>query len=224
MFDQLIRIFSDQHPLNAAGEQFAEMLSLVEGMILQASAAYWGTHLTPEELGDLYRTDIKVNQLQRGVRKELIVHLSSGVPADAPYGLLLMSLVKDAERLGDYAKNLAELHDHCSRGAGDLPRGELRDELRRIADFVEGLAHEASTVYQNDDQTRAAELAKQGKQISKRCDQLISSVAASNLDAGIAVDMALATRYYKRISGHLLNLLSSVIMPLHKLDYFEERH
>ena len=26
-----------------------------------------------------------------------------------------------------------------------------------------------------------------------------------------------------RIGGHVLNLLSGVIMPLHKLDYFDDR-
>jgi hypothetical protein len=32
----------------------------------------------------------------------------------------------------------------------------------------------------------------------------------------------LGTRYYKRIGGHVLNILSSVVMPLHKLDYYDE--
>ncbi len=29
-------------------------------------------------------------------------------------------------------------------------------------------------------------------------------------------------RSYKRISGHVLNVLSSVVMPLHKIDYYDE--
>ena len=32
----------------------------------------------------------------------------------------------------------------------------------------------------------------------------------------------LGTRYYKRIGGHVLNILSSVVMPLHKIDYYDE--
>ena len=34
--------------------------------------------------------------------------------------------------------------------------------------------------------------------------------------------LVLATRYYKRIGGHVLNVLSSVVMPLHKVDYYDE--
>ena len=32
----------------------------------------------------------------------------------------------------------------------------------------------------------------------------------------------LATRFYKRIGAHVVNVLSSVVMPLHKLDYYDE--
>jgi hypothetical protein len=34
--------------------------------------------------------------------------------------------------------------------------------------------------------------------------------------------LVLATRFYKRIGGHVLNVLSSVVMPLHKVDYYDE--
>ncbi len=223
MFDQLLKIFSDTDALKSAGDQFEEMLRLVEGMIRTASKAYWGSHITPQERKELQVTDIAVNKLQRGIRKEVILHLSGASRPDTPYGLLLMSLVKDAERLGDYAKNLAELHELCDRGAGDLPQGELTTELRRIADFVEGLSTEASGVYRRNDQARAQELALEGKRVSRACDALIRRVAGSGLDSAVAVDMALGTRYYKRIAGHLLNLLSSVLMPLHKLDYLDEK-
>jgi hypothetical protein len=33
----------------------------------------------------------------------------------------------------------------------------------------------------------------------------------------------LLTRFYKRIAAHLSNVLSVVVMPLHKIDYFDER-
>ncbi len=221
MLDQLLRIFSGTHHLTSTGEAFSEMWRLVDGMIQTASAAYWGSHLTPEERKALQETDNAVNELQRRIRKEVITHLSAAQAGDAPYGLLLMSLVKDAERLGDYAKNLAEVHGMCDRGAGDLPHGEFRDELRRISDFVERLSRESPQAYATADAATARRLSQEGKQMSRDCDALIRRVAASDCGAALAVDMVLATRYYKRIVGHLLNLLSSVLMPLHKLDYID---
>ena len=41
-------------------------------------------------------------------------------------------------------------------------------------------------------------------------------------DAGKTTALVLGARYYKRIGGHLLNVLSSVVMPLHKVDYYDE--
>jgi hypothetical protein len=37
-----------------------------------------------------------------------------------------------------------------------------------------------------------------------------------------AVPRALAHRYLKRVVAHLMNLLTAVIMPLDRLDYFDE--
>ena len=223
MFEELIKIFSGNHPLTVAGEQFAKMLELVRGMIEKASGAYWGHHLTEEEQRGIYETDVEVNRLQRAVRKQIILHLSAPErTTDVPYGLLLMSLVKDAERLGDYAKNLLEVHELTQQGAGDLPDGELTKRLRDIASFVENLARESSAVYSSANKRRAQELATEGKQVSAACEALIKDVARSNLPSAVSVDMALAARFYKRIAGHLLNLLSSVLMPLHKLDYLDE--
>jgi phosphate transport system protein len=222
VFDELFRIFSDSHPLKSAGEQFSEMLSLVQGMIRTASSAYWGSHLTPSERQQLYDTDIRVNQLQRRIRQQVILHLSGPTTADVSYGLMLMSLVKDAERLGDYAKDLTEVHETSGLSAGDLPEGELRDELKRITEEINLLSAQVPEVYQQGDRVRAQQLARAGKQSSRACDELLRRIAASSLSAAMTLDLVLAARYYKRIAGHLLNLLSSVLMPLHKLDYLDE--
>ena len=34
--------------------------------------------------------------------------------------------------------------------------------------------------------------------------------------------MILAYRYYKRVTAHLLNIISSLVVPLDELDYFDE--
>ena len=59
--------------------------------------------------------------------------------------------------------------------------------------------------------------------MAKRCDDLIRRIAAADYDGSTAVALTLGARFYKRIDAHLLNLLSGVIMPLHKLDYFDEK-
>ncbi|MCH8936264.1 MAG: PhoU domain-containing protein, partial [Gemmatimonadetes bacterium] len=88
------------------------MLSLTRDQTVRAGQIFFSKPASPEERTQIYKQDVKVNKLERKIRKQVIAHLSiAGNSADVPYSLLLMSLVKDVERIGDYAKNLAETLD-----------------------------------------------------------------------------------------------------------------
>ena len=54
-------------------------------------------------------------------------------------------------------------------------------------------------------------------------DDIIGALAESNLPTRHAVCLTLITRHMKRINAHLGNIASSVVMPLHKIDYFDEK-
>ena len=161
-----------------------------------------------------------MNKLERAIRKQVIAHLSiRGNSASLPYCLLLMSLVKDVERLGDYAKNVSEVVDYHP---GALPDDEIVAELREIRSGVESLFAQASEVFSTSDRERAIALIRQGRDLTQRCEGLFTRIAASGYDASTTTAVVLGTRYYKRIAAHVLNILSSVVMPLHKLDYYDE--
>jgi hypothetical protein len=80
----------------------------------------------------------------------------------------------------------------------------------------------AAEVFVNSDRERALVLIAQGKDVARRADGLLARIARLDYDAGKITALVLGVRYYKRIGGHLLNLLSSVVMPLHKVDYYDE--
>ncbi|MEN9579197.1 MAG: hypothetical protein RJA70_2206 [Pseudomonadota bacterium] len=225
MFLRLFKALAGDEPEVQSTVHFGEMMELVEGMVVFAHAVYWGKVQTAAERSALYERDVRVNKLQRQTRREVVASLSGPVPGDVPYGLMLMSLVKDIERLGDYAKNLAEVpsltHDNVAERV--LPDDENVEELRHISDSIMLLAREAKRVYVACDKERAAELTAQGRANAKRCDKLVAAIARSDYPACVTVDLTLAVRFYKRIQGHLLNLLSSVIMPLDKLDYYDAK-
>jgi phosphate uptake regulator len=223
VFEKLISILRGDAPLKAATEDFERMLELCREMIVDASAVYWGRELSPEEATALYERDVKVNKLERHIRKCVVAHLSGPSATEVPYGLLMMSLVKDAERLGDYAKNLAEVPGLTGVTADELPEDAVVGELSEIRRAVESLAKEGVNVYRRSDDERARELTVEGRSILKRCDKLIPRIADGDYSASVAVYLTLGVRFYKRIEGHLLNLLSSIIMPLHKLDYYDEK-
>ena len=221
MLRELIRIFSGSDPLRRMGDNFAKMLTLAHGLTTQAGKMFFETSASPDERTRIYKQDVKVNKLERKIRKQVIAHLSvAGRSADVPYSLLLMSLVKDVERIGDYAKNLAETPDVSG---GPLPDDDIVAELKEIRGAIEETFAAVADVFSKSDVEGAVELIRQGRDTTHRCDALINRIAKSDYDAATTTAIVLGTRFYKRIGAHLLNILSGVVMPLHKLDYYDEK-
>jgi phosphate uptake regulator len=220
VLQELLSIFRPGNPLRKMAEEYAEMLKLTCEMTITAGDIYFGGSVPPEARSGIYSQDVRVNKLERSIRKRVVAHLSiAGNTAHLPYCLLLMNLVKDIERIGDYAKNLSEVIDIHP---GGLPDGEITGELKEIRMGVEEAFSAASDVLEQSDRERALAMIRQGKDYAQRADSLLMRIAHSDQDASTTVALVLGARYYKRIGGHLLNVLSSVVMPLHKIDYYDE--
>ena len=220
MLSELLSIFRADNPLHAMGENFADMLKIACRMTLSAGEIYFGGKASAEERTAIYDDDVRVNKLERNIRKQVVAHLSmKGTSGDVPYSLLLMSLVKDVERIGDYAKNLSEVIDIQS---APLPDDEIMQELQEIRHNVESSFKATSEVFASSDHERATQMIQQGRDMAHRSEALVRRISRSSYDAGVTTALVLGTRYYKRIGGHVLNVLSSVVMPLHKVDYYDE--
>ena len=220
MLRELLTIFRPGNALGTMADEFAEMLRMTCDMTVRAGEIYFGRAASSEERTLIYKTDVKVNKLERAIRKHIVAHLSvQRHSPDLPYCLLLMSLVKDVERIGDYAKNLSEVVDLYS---GELPEDAIAAELKEVRTAVEEAFRASAEVFAGSDRERALALIRQGKDDAQRSDGLLARIARSGYDAGCVTALVLGARYYKRINGHLLNVLSSVVMPLHKVDYYDE--
>ena len=221
MLLELLSIFRTNNPLRAIGDNFAKMFTITNEMTISAGNMLFEGNASPESRTLLYQKDREVNKLQRTIRKKVVAHMSvAGNRTDVPYCLLLMSLVKDVERLGDYAKNLSEVIDlrHSV-----LPDDEITSELGEIRSGVESAYQLSLDVFTTSNSERAIELIAQGRDLAHRCDALLGKISRSQYDAASTTAAVLATRYYKRIDSHVLNILSAVVMPLHKVDYFDEK-
>ncbi|MCL7970792.1 MAG: hypothetical protein M8866_01715 [marine benthic group bacterium] len=222
MLKELLSIFRAGEPLAEMGDNFGKMIGLTYDMTVQASRVYFSDRLQADDRTAVYKADVKVNKLERKIRKQVIAHLSlASERASVPYCLLLMSLVKDVERIGDYAKNLSEARDYHPSA---LPEDEIMHEMREIAGEIEASFAEIADVFETSDHERAVELIREGRDLTRRCDGVVGRVARSEYDASTATSVVMGARFYKRIAAHVLNILSSVVMPLHKLDYYDEKH
>ncbi|MDP2469764.1 MAG: PhoU domain-containing protein [Candidatus Palauibacterales bacterium] len=221
MLKELLSIFRAGEPLAEMGENFSRMLELTHEMTIMAGEIYFSELLQADARTAVYKTDIRVNKLERRIRKQVIAHLSvTGNRASVPYCLLLMSLVKDVERIGDYAKNLSEARDYHP---SSLPDDQIVQEMREIRREIEFQFSEIGAVFASSDHERAVEFIREGRDVTRRCDAVVGRVARSAYDASTATCVVMGARFYKRIAAHVLNVLSSVVMPLHKLDYYDEK-
>lgn len=221
MLKKLLNLFGSSDAIALMGKDFSKMLDLSYETAVRGGQIFFEESPEADQRIHIFKSDVKINQLERRIRKQVITHVTLGsAPGDVPYCLLLMSLVKDAERIGDYAKNLAQVHYD---GGASIPDDENGTEIREIRRLVEGTFAEARQVFTTSDADSATALIMQGRDVNKRCDALIMEVTRSDYDAATTTTIVLGARYYKRIESHVLNILSGVVMPLHKLDYYDER-
>jgi len=221
MLKELRSLFRSANEIARMGEDFSEMLDLSRGLTMRAGRILFEEASEGDDRSEISKSDVAINKLERTIRKQVIAHLTLGSEAgDVGYCLLLMSIVKDVERIGDYAKNVAEIHDEGGASVPDDPNGT---ELRAIRGSVEETFGAVNGVFVSSDSRSALGLIQKGRSLNRRCDELIKVVAASSYDAATTTSMVLGARYYKRIESHLLNVLSGVVMPLHKLDYYDEK-
>ena len=166
MLKELLSLFRPSEPLAEMGANFSKMLTLTYDMTIQAGEILFSASLEADARTTVYKTDVKVNKLERRIRKQVIAHLAlAGERGSIPYCLLLMSLVKDVERIGDYAKNLAEVRDYHP---GSLPVDQILGELHEIRTGIEQTFAEIGSVFERSDHERAVEMIREGRDLTRR--------------------------------------------------------
>jgi phosphate transport system protein len=184
---------------------------------LAMAALVGGT--SPHDVGaELRATDHRVNEAEREIRRELVVHASVHGGIDTPAVLVYMSIVKDVERVGDYAKNLFDV----AADGGQLHDVPDTEHLQNLRDQVAGFIEHCGDAFAKRDTERARALLTEGDELLDLFDDLVSSLVRGGDQGPKAVARALTHRYLKRIVAHLMNVLSSVVMPIDRIDYFDE--
>ena len=219
MWTELLSIFRSDDPLNSISQDFKEMLTINVEMASIVEPHIFTQTLTMEDQSKVYKLDVKVNKLERKIRKQIVAHASLS-RSNIAYCFMMMSIVKDAERVGDYVKNISEVKD---LGGAEVPEGPIRTELQELVSNAMLLLREAAEVVEAEDIDRAQELVEIGRFSGTRCDRLLVELAKTNHNTAETTAMVLLTRFYKRLGGHAMNIISSVIMPVHKVDFHDEK-
>lgn len=205
--------------LSEIGEKVQRMLANDRREFDLAMSALLGEVPWDSVTKEVRTLDREVNRLEREIRRHLLVHASVFGAIETPAVLVHMSIVKDLERIGDYAKNLLDL----ARDGANLSEVDDVDEWRTVwRDGVSQLIGDAALAFKNWDAERSRALIREAEGLLDACDTRVSAIVRGDDTGPQAVSRALALRFLKRVIAHVMNFLTAVVMPLDQLDYFDE--
>lgn len=209
---------SGESQVEAIETEIAQMLA-TSGETFQLAMDALVRAVPPDSVGKtLRKRDKSINKVERAIRRQLIVHAGvRGSDADVPLLFVYMSIAKDIERVGDLAKDMWDL---AAAGA-DMSNESALGEVRAVGDTVARLIAETSRVFGSRDTDAAISVLNESDAAVDRYEELMLAQLAADT-AGPAVARALFYRYVMRITAHLMNVLTAVVMPFERLDYWDE--
>ncbi|NQT06150.1 MAG: hypothetical protein HQ575_01270 [Candidatus Omnitrophica bacterium] len=220
MFKNLLDFWKGKDFLTNVLGEFENMLKDAQVMFGSVCKKLLENEDMPGLEDKIYEVDKNINLIEKDIRKRIIEHLSIQPSVDISMSLLLMSVVKDAERLGDYAKNLFEV---SRLKKGPLDKGTYVKMFDAIDKTIMKMFDDTKKAFIESDEEAAKSIWQTERGIVKRCDGILEELAKSNLGTNEAVTFTLMARYFKRTAAHLTNIATSVILPISELDFFDEK-
>jgi len=217
MFRELMKIWSEQAFSSKIVDEFLSMLESSREMLSYAFDVLTTKGKAKDVEKNIYFKDQLINLTEKEIRKQILIHISTNPKANLPAWLALVSVSKDAERLGDYVKNIFELSHLAKDSKRDrkLFKSLFAENGRELLDLFTIV----SDAYRKCDKKLAHDAVASGYRISKQCEEIIEEVVESDYTNRQAVVVALGARYMKRIALHLSNIASSVVNPLPEMDF-----
>ena len=219
MLKELLKFWKGESILNKMLEEFAKMIDDAHWMFQVATEVAMQQQDVHEIQDSFYSRDKQINSAQRLIRRQIVEHLTCNPGLDIPYCLVLMSIVKDAERIGDYCKNVFDVGRLFAR---NFDHGRYATPLLGIRSALDASFDSVKKAFAREDEVLARDVVRKNKLVAKKCELLITQLIKDELPTDRAVAYTLISRHFKRIALHLSNIATSVVVPVHELDYADE--
>lgn len=220
-FKELIELWRSDNLLTQALNDSHEMLVSTYQMFRESVKSL--RESDKGEIGiNIYEKDQMVNKYEQVVRRKVLKHLAITSGVNIVPGLVLVIIVIDIERIGDYTKNIMDLAvAHPKR----LTCGNCEVDLGKVERGLTQLFEGVIPALKASDQEAARKLIDSNWWMIKRCDEVIIHLTTAedpSLRSSDAVSTAIYARYLKRIGAHLMNITSSIVNPFEKIGFRED--
>ena len=221
MFKQIFELFQSDSLYEQALLECHEMLEIDREMFNESTKTLRQSD-TAEIPIDIYAMDKKINEFERDVRRKVMTHLAISGTKDLGSGLILVSVVVDIERIGDYTKNIYDLAcEHPKR----LQGGSYEEKLVSIENSTKDFLNSTIDVFKEQDIDSARKLMTDYKtDISQVSSEIVNGIVSgqnNDFSSEQSGSLCLYARYLKRIAAHSRNLVSSIVNPFERIGYPE---
>jgi len=221
MFKQIFELFKSDSLQEQALTECYEMLEIVREMYNESVKTLRHSDTTEIPI-DIYKTDKKINEFERDVRRKVMTHLAVSGNKDLGSGLILVSVVVDIERMGDYTKNI---YDLALRHPKRLSAGNFEKKLQDIEGATTKFLNDTIDAFKDQDIDKARNLmANYKSDISSTSSEIVDGIISNKnneFSPDVAGALCLYARYLKRIAAHSRNLISSIVNPFERIGYPE---
>ena len=221
MFKELFNLIQSDSLYEQALNRCYQMLDIDSQMFNESINSLRNSD-TAEIPIDIFKMDQEINAFEREVRRKIMTHLSISGTKDLGSGLILISVVIDIERIGDYTKNI---YDLAVTHPKKLYVDSIEDRVASIENSTVNYFNETIDAFKNQDVDKSRVLMTSYKDnISKESQNLVEDIISgkiSDLDVSQSASIVLYARYLKRIAAHSRNLISSVVNPFERIGYPE---
>ena len=220
LFNDIIKIWKSDSLLSQAWDDSISMLKLSHDIFIKSIDSF-NSYDSVEEIKALKKEDRKINDYQMTVRRKVLTYFSLETSSrEVPNGLILVDMVVDIERIGDYCKNISDL-TLMQKASFDF--GELKEEISAMESEVRSRFSTTIQVIENQDEDLARTLNdKYKKTVSSASDKIVSGIVSGDvkLDSqSKSASLVLYARYLKRIGAHLKNITSTVVNAYDRIGY-----
>jgi phosphate transport system protein len=217
MLRELLALFKSEPHDRRIAEELDRMIRESAEIVRLAGDIYFQRTEDGPTADGIKQRDKVINKLQRLLRREAFGEvLGDPNNLSLPFCLSVMNIVKDVERLGDYAKDLAKL----AETAGPA---EPSHEAAQFVEQAEGFLSLLSAAMRDSDPLAAVRLIEHGKGIRRELAALQQNLLTQRPPAPRAAADTLALQCYIRIVSHGLNALSTLVTPLDRMDHLGKK-
>ncbi len=212
MFGDIWKFWKKETLIDKAEKEVEKMLFIAKDMFKIAMAILLDNEETE---ANIYKMDRGLNAIQMDVRRKILEHLSINPAMDISASLVLITIVIDIERLGDYSKNVIDLTPQINKKL----TGKYFNEIRSIKSELEPIFDETIVIIREVNMETGKREMQKCTQIAQKCEAFLKKLSEDELTVRDAIHATLLLRYLKRIASHLKNVASSVVNPFTRIGY-----